>query len=653
MRQLLPRDSTDWASKHWTHAVTHVCSHMVHSALLFPKLCTHYLELWCTLREAWLHRPSAPTWTWWLDVCRRELQNHPTARDIQMGHRLLTHTTRIFSHTQNISAPQEIKDPLTAVMRRVWPGNCHPNKLRENLNKLCSTTGNTNDRSRRALRADLHRIVAAFRMGWMTKGPGRTRTCGEHMKEYKRFRSAEQWFESPADEPDVVEALQEYLIWYIQNCGSLRSFLAQQIPAWTRFVKNKGQGSVAASEEDKGQGTVTASELWLPEQSFGVLLRITLVENTLRGCLLKRPDDGGDDTDGASASYWQDLEQQAHAVFDARQQLTLQQTQGVSDAVLDCATWSLLGDKMLLSDALVQRMHDFTKDHYARSNIKTGFKSFIRDLGCRQNTEFRDLAALQAIFRVLKQRQLCHAVPVPYQWARSNAQTYEAREAALGVTMSPMCDVFMYCPTCLRVCSICAPNYGSPFDAVGQEKGRNSRRRKKTTRSRLQTRIPLTTTATPGTATSSSSSSSQTTVSGEPIFSAGFRHVVSDVETGRYLCALRKTGSMSQKCKDSELQQVHLTGKILVFDGSVYALCPQPNCARIMQLEPSVCRYTAYGPCCSVCAALFSKTSPTPPPPPTLPQPPAFEQSLAKVMKAAAKAKPKKLRVISFFEDDE
>ena len=626
LRRLMPHSAQDLPlhDRHFAWAVYEVCNAMVRTASLFKGLCTHFLELWLVLRDA-IRQPAQISggWTNWLKVCERELQRPFTLHSIKLGHRLLTHTSRVMSHTQNMSASQELRDPFTAAMRRVWPSNHHAAKLRDSLQKLCRD--NPNEKARDAIRVELQRVVLAYRMGWIT-GHRLTRTCGDHHRALEEFRdpSRAQW--NPADSLLVADALQAYLAWYMQNCFMLRDFAQVHLPGWPAAC-----ATFLRAPSMQPAPTIPTSGLWLPEYSFGFLVRHVVSDHDLREGLLGK----SKDEDGPSESYEQDLKQHAASVFEARQQLTLQQTENITPAALDCAVWMSLGEHLLLRPSTVTFFINTTRAHYRRENVKTRFREWVEQLLAQRQTTFRDIAALRAIFQVCRERQTVYTAPVPYLWAHTTASAFEDRETIAGVSISPMCDVFMYCPECLRVCSFCAPPIGSPLDP-DDDRGRNTRRRRKASRARV-----------------SASASSQTTVAGEPIFSAGFRFVVIDVDTNRYMCASRKTGSMQERCRDSELRQLHLTGKLLVFHGRVFLLCPQPRCARMMEFEPGVCKFNEYGPCCSVCSSL--KNVVLPPLPPTPAQIAADRERAARLDASIERLLERvnaRARVISFDEDE-
>lgn len=639
LRRLLPHkaDAIFEETSHYLRAVQEVCNTMVRTATMYKGLCTHFLELWLALRQASLkHSIANEGWKGWLKTCERELRRPFTLHTIQLGHRLLTHASRIVSHTQNMSASQEQRDPFTAVMRRVWPSNHHAAKLRDSLQKLCRD--NPNECSREAICVELRRVVLAYRMGWIT-GHRVTRTCGDHLQALQEFRSPEtlQW--NPADNPFVVDALQAYLAWYTENCRVLRDFARTYLSGWDAVRAHFLRAPPVQRDHLHAPlppAHVITNGLWLPEYSFGVLTRYVASENVLRQALLSKITE----EDGPSESYVQGLEAEVHGVFEARQALTMQQLDGLTPAELDCATWAALGEQLLLSDAALGFFTRLTRAHYARENVKTRFKDWVLQLVAQQKTAFRDLAALRVLFRVCRERQAVYTAPTPYLWAHTTATVFEEREVAADTYTSPMCDVFMYCPACLRVCSFCAPTIGSPLDP-DKDRGRNVRRRRKTARA----------------ASAANAAAAQTTVSGEPIFSAGFRFVVIDVDTGRYICASRKTGSMQERCKDSELRQLHLTGKLLVFHGRVFLLCPQPRCARIMEFEPGVCRFNEYGPCCSVCTATQNQV--LPPLPPTPAQLAAqrehaqrIDEKINRLVERIHKTASAVARVVSFDEDE-
>lgn len=587
---------------HWRSAVARICTLMLQVAVRYHTLCQHYLELWCVLSEELRTHRDQATWDWWLTVCRRELRRVPSGpHEIKMGHRLLNSLFRVMDHTHTLSACFERKDPFTAALRRVWPSSHgllsgQADKIRAGLTRLCDEDSNTNDKSRAAITADLRRVILAYRMGWLT-GHQTTGSLGKHQICLTGFRDPGSLTWDPVNAHDTVRALRAYLAWYMRTNVTLRCFAAVNLQDWPELDVQYRQPAhvMEIPRHFNNQPKLSA---WVPMHSFAFLVQFIGSDPNLRTALLAKSTD--DDGEGPSVSYLADLELHAHAVFDALDQLTWEQTHDISDAALDCATWKALGEHLLISDDTIEHLETLVCQHYARENIKTKFRLWIESLQANVDTSFKDLTALATVFRLWKERHDVYTVNTPIDWTERVTQEYARREKVDKLTVSPMCDVFMFCPTCLRVCSICAPTIGSPFEAQTSGGGRHKRKRRN-----LGKRAAAAAAASSTTSSSvAAAAAAQTTVAGEPIFSAGFQDVVNDVDTGRFVCASRKTGTLAERCRGCELQIIHLTGKLLVYYGRVFVLCPQPRCARIMELEPDVCRYNDFGPCCSVCTAL-------------------------------------------------
>lgn len=573
----------------WTQALPRICAHMIHAAAKFPGLTIQYLELWYTLFEAF-NKKREPTWEWWLDLCCTELGRPRGPHTIEMGHRLVTHLSAIMgsgSGTHSISACNEKRDPYTAILKRIWPSRFQASKFRRGLIKLCRD--NSNAESQAAAQSDLRRVVLAYRMGWLN-GDQQAQKVAEHQKHYTEFRNVATLTWCAVDAPDLVPAIKAYLVWYIRNHITLRLWFRTRMPHWAT-VDQIYAGRPTLAPTPSAAATQSLSLAWLPTNAFAALLHYISADAVLRKMLFVV-----DTVDGpAGPEFTADLEQKVEQVYEARAALTPQQLEKFPLPVLDGGTWITLAETLMLSEATKTTVLRLMYSHYQREMIKTRLKAWLVSVN-KTRDGYRDITALGAIFRVWKRRTETRTIPVPHSWVTRVTQEFTRREQVTGMTVSPMCDVFMYCPTCSRICSICSPVIGSIFDTTTPH-GRHRRRRKparpKMTKFGVQ-HTPTTNNAAPA----------------EPTFSAGFQDVVNDVDSGRHVCASRKTGTMAQKCRDTELCAVHLTGRLLVYGGRVFMLCPQPRCSRMMELEPSVCRYNEYGPCCSICT--LNKTGPAP-----------------------------------------
>jgi len=507
-----------------------------------------FLDLWLFLHHTLraINGMGLVTWNWWRETVYRELTTRYSPRSIRMGHRLFTHFDIIVESGASVSACNEKRDPLVALLKRVWPEKVHADKFHKSVAKLCTET-NRNTASREASRAELRRVVLAYRLGWLG-GQEPPRTVREYRELLLRFRNdkEEDEEEDIVDHELLLPALKAYVAWYIAQSVTLSRFMA----------------------------SVPQIRAGVPSNALATLSQCLLQGSPQLKRLVKATMD--DSKEHFTDSYMRSVETWSQQVLDARDSLTAEQLDQVTAAALDGATLLLAADGLPLSVDCSDQLLGFIEKHYQHGATKAKFRAWFTAL-LQNESQVRDQVGLVVFFRTWAHRQLVYCIETPWRWVMNVAHEFECREARDGLTVSPTCDVFMYCPTCLRMCSICAPSIGSPFDMTSPH-GRHHRRRK--------------------------TRSLQASASGfADAVSAGFQDAVVDVDENRYLCASRKTGVMSQRCRESELMGVHLFDQMVVYCSRVYLLCPQPRCARLMELEPTLCRWNEHGPACYACTA--------------------------------------------------
>ena len=534
-------------------------------------LCGRYLELWIMLH----HRlcacpPQQFSWVWWLVVCREELDVGMTQlRQIRMGHRLFTRLSVVVGSGASLSLCNEKRDPFTAVMRRAWPPKVSATKFAQGVRKLCEESSNRNVVSREALCQDLRRVVAAFRLGWLGNAQRRTtQNIREHREMILEFRRPSATA-AEVDPELLLAAVQTYVHWYTAQSEVLRQFAARNDAA-------------------------------LPPNFFTMLVQCVKGDPKLKRAVFE------DElvTEDVAASYVASIDHTVTQVLDTR--VANAEAEVMSDvnmAVREGGTVLFMERRLRLSESTVQLLLELVQAHYAQVSIKSHFKTWFASLlqtaqkGSNLGAHV-DRLALILFLRQWDARQLVYTVPTPWAWVTNVATEFYRRERCDDVTVSPLCDVFMYCPTCLRICSICMPAIGSPFDVTSSH-GRHHRRRKPRQSKRRRRRGG----GGSGEAATADESPAPPTMC---IPGAGFQDAVINVDTGRYTCMSRKTGSLAKQCRRTELCMVHLADKLLVYAGRVFQLCPQPHCAALMELEPSVTMYNAHGPACRNCTYGFA-----------------------------------------------
>ena len=522
-------------------------AHLVPLAASNSKLQL-YCDYW-SVRTEYLSSGRVQSWEQWLGYTDPRTAVPPSLHQHGLellGQRLYTHLGTITYPLKNMTPAAERHDIPTCLVRRAWTSHLVLKTFHERMRKLCvpGRTGRVSSRasdgeSRYQCLATLKRLHLAVRLGFL-RLPSTTAGSKTRLTHYERTRLLTQW-NSPLRTVEwdtelapfidtIAEALQTYVRTYVQSCPILRKALRKHFPDWPN------------------------GPLWIPGPAL-VFVRATLLTlKNIRKPLLLPPN---------PANPW---ERDAEAVLHAAAEAPRRYTDTVVVQVL--AQWHGMAAS---AHDLVEFMRQYEKGKLSKAGLK-------RLLARWQNDEPRTLDWLLSVIRVWHRHMSIYTVPVPYDWTLRVSDNYARLERQTGFTISPMIDVFLYCPVCLRVCSIAAPFLNPATRSAGGRGDPEATKKKRKT-------------SAAATAAKSSSSGS-----------AGFRKVVVDVDHGgRLMCASRKTGLNALRCTQTELQQIHLTGQMLYFYGRVFLLCPQPHCGRLMQLE-STSPVNPFGPSCSLCA---------------------------------------------------
>jgi hypothetical protein len=502
-----------------------------------------YCDVYWRLIDACLTQ-RAPTWAWFLRVTAPAAVRTPGAHDIHAGHRLFTHFHVISTPLKNMTPAAERHDVALCLMRRAWAPKTQPKAFAERIRKLCSEIPNKPERD--ACCRLLLRLVLVGRLGYY-----RSQSFPQLQQDPAavRMQLLRQWYDldtqvvttwtdvqaaaaaaataaSTTEEAYLLDCVTAYLTDYIDTYPALSGFVKRRFPKWPR-----------------GVGTSAGASCWIPCETLNYLRACMLSSKPLRKALNSVASHQRDD----------DLELHTQCVLDQVAQVP-GATQVTALSVL--AKWH--GVPLIPVLQLADQLDLFQQGILTKSRVR----KLLISAWLPNKTLMEWLCV---IVHEWSTRALVHVVPAPYAWTINVADHFRQLEEREHVTVSPMIDCFVFCPSCQRICSITT----APIAPT---------RRRRTATKRQDT----------GAVTGGAA--------------AGFEHVVVDVDAGGQLvCASRKSGLTATTCATTILKQVHLTGLLLHYHDRVYLLCPQPRCGRLMLFEPGVCKYTEHGPCCSVC----------------------------------------------------
>lgn len=496
----------------------------------------------------------APTWAWFLRLTAPAAARTPGAHDIHAGHRLFTHFHVISTPLKNMTPAAERHDVALCLMRRAWAPKTQPKAFAERIRKLCNDIPSKAERD--ACCRLLLRLILVGRLGYYHSSQTMS---AQPDTATQRMQLVRQWYtldattttwadvhtalteaaaplQQPQSDVYLLDCVSAYLTDYIEVYPALRGFVRRRFPRWPR-----------------GAGHSASASCWIPCESL----------HFLRACMLSS----------------KPLRKALHTVSPDPDELELQ-TACVLDQIPHVA-----GASQITALAVLAEWHDIPPEPVHQlalqlQQFQQGLltKSRVRKLLATAWLPHPKLIQwLSTIVQVWSARALVHVVPAPYAWTHNVTEHYRLQEQKDGVTVSPMIDTFVFCPSCLRICSITTASVAP------------ATHRRRRAPSSKRTAVTAVDTETPAVSTGGSTA-------------AGFEHVVVDVDAGGALvCASRKSGLTATVCATTLLKQVHMTGLILHYYDRVYTLCPQPRCGRLMQLEPGVCKYTEHGPCCSAC----------------------------------------------------
>lgn len=489
----------------------------------------------------------APTWAWFLRITAPAAARTPGAHEIHAGHRLFTHFHVISTPLKNMTPAAERHDVALCLMRRAWAPKTQPKAFAERIRKLCSDIPNKAERE--ACCRLLLRLILVGRLNYYHSQPTPVTpqdTATQRMPLLRQWhtldsvavtwtdvhtalRAAAALQSQQQPEEYLLDCVSAYLTDYIDVFPALHAFVQRRFPNWPR-----------------GVGTSAGASCWIPCETLHYLRACMLSSKPLRKAL------------NTPAPDQDELELHTQCVLDQLPQCP-GATQVTALSVL--AEWHDIPLEIIRP--LELQLNAFQQGILTKSRVR-------KLLTTVWLPNPRLIAWLSTIVQVWSARALVHVVPAPYAWTLNVAECFRLQEQKERVTVSPMADTFVFCPSCLRICSI--------------------------------TTAPVAPTRRRRAPTKRTSTSADTTTAAAGSTAAGFEHVVVDVDAGGALvCASRKSGLTATVCATTLLKQVHLTGLILHYYDRVYTLCPQPRCGRLMQLEPGVCQYTEHGPCCSVC----------------------------------------------------
>lgn len=603
-----------------------------------PELRMYCDYWWCIIDDA--HRKLRsqaewPNWKWWLRITDPRRAEVFGTHQIHLAQRLFTHLHVIYNPIKNLTPAAEKHDIPLCLMRRAWTPRIQHKAFYERMYKLCNDSSSPVQARECAL--TLYRIKLAAWLGFVpevpdeviVREPERRRVLLQAWKTAMKTpdkpppRSPYCWdlvvsktHERPLDEDGVDEegnltlianALQAYMREYIQSHVVLRKFIERHFPKWPA---------------SSASNSATAS-CWLPCEPL-MFLRLTMLSSkTLRKYLAQTP------------SVSDTVELEAEVMLDAI--ATVRHADQLL-ALEVLAEWHKV--PMVLFNQLMTQLKQFQHGILTKSRIR---KLLSKWQTSNSDTEGHMLRWITTIVNVWAANTLVRVIPAPLSWTLNVTANYARHEQATRTTISPMADVFLYCPVCLRICSIVAP-----LIAPTRKRRKKRKKRKIAPPSLYDMDIVGVGETDDNTAANPNEDDAQNACHG---LSAGFEHVVVDIDNdGMLMCASRKSGLTAVECSNTQLKQIHMTGYILQFYDRVYMLCPQPGCGRLMQLEPNACKYTEHGPCCKVCTA--GLTIP-PPAPPQTERAPEHPLTVEEIFENAAKAEQAGHRNEKLFDSDD
>jgi hypothetical protein len=578
------------SSRPWLRDVIEIVSFLLdtlHDVPAFRGYCDYW---WLLAHE--IERDNVE-WSTWLKLTDPATAFPPGLHELHFAHRLLTHFHVISNPLKNMTPAAERNDVSLCLMRRVWPARIQLKAFRDRIHKLCHETVSRVECTRILRRIKLAALLG-FIPGVAASPPLDTIRRRTLLLEWRTPRDGYEWDadiaegDATASAQFILDALIGYVKTYIRSSVTLNHFISTCFPKWPH-------GSPLSNQP-----------CYIPCQSITLIRATMLMQKALRRYISHIT---------PSTPEQEEIEMHAEFVFSAMKEVP-GATQITALQVL--AEWHNQPSDLIVQ--LVSLLELFQSG--------TNTKSRLKKLLCKWQTQhLSTLQWLSAIVKVWSQATLVRVIPAPYQWTMNVAEGYALQERINQITIAPMSDVFLYCPVCLRVCSIVTP----PIVPTRRRRKKKRKRRKVTT-----------------TAVATESAEPASVSSG-----AGFEHVVVDVDHsgGRLMCASRKTGLTKDLCDRTQLKQLHMLGNIMMFHERVYLLCPQPRCGRLMQLEPGVCKYTEHGPCCFSCTQ--GEPPPISEPPPPLVVEAAPRLTLDEIFATAVATAPKQPLNEKLFDSDD